>query len=77
MFSNVANSSFVHILQNVKHIVIILKVNIVVHRFHGCCLKRIFILLDSLTKTINAIIVFLKDIQFFPTIFYGLLIWHF
>ena len=77
MFSNVANSSFIHLLQNVKHIVIILKVNIVVHRLHGCCLKRIFILLDSLSKTINVNIVFLNDIQFFPTIFYGLLIWHF
>ena len=39
MFNNVANSSVIHLVQNVKYIAISLEVNIVAHRIHDCCLK--------------------------------------
>ena len=78
IFSNVANSSVIHLFQNVKYIAIIVEVNIVVHSIHGCCLKWSLILLDSLSKTINVNIVYFKDINFFPTIFrWTILQWFF
>ena len=77
MFSNVTNSSVIHLVKSVKYIAIALEVNIVFHRIHGCYLKWSFILLDSLSKTINVNIVYFKDIQFFPTIFRWSLIWRF
>ena len=46
MVSSIANSSVIHLVQNVKDIAIILKVNIVGHKIHDSCLKWSFILLD-------------------------------
>ena len=46
MVSSVANSSVIYLVQNVKYIAIILKVNIVGPKIHGSCLNWSFILLD-------------------------------
>ena len=60
MFSSVANSSVIHLVQNVKYIAITLKVKIVVHRLHGRFLKWSFIYLDLFSKTISVNIVYLN-----------------